>query len=116
MASPKNEKITVLLAVLPGVIGFLGIGHLYVGRIRRGFILLISAWGLVSTSVFCFIAYLMSHMVIPPPGQPIPEVPAYVLVFLVIGFVLFLGAVALWIWQIFDARAVCRSYNKQVSG
>ena len=112
----KSQKIAMLLATLPGAVGFLGIGHLYIGRIRRGLILLMGAWGLAGTSLFCFIASAMSTMVIPPPGYPKVEVPAYSLVFGVVGVVLLLGLVALWIWQIFDAKAACRNYNKQVSG
>ncbi len=112
----KSEKIAILLAALIGAVGFLGIGHFYTGRIRRGFILLMGAWGLAGTSLLCFIAWSMSQMVIPPLGQPMGEVPTYSLAFFAIGFVLFFGLVALWIWQIFDAKTVCRNYNKQVVG
>ena len=91
----KSEKIAMVLAALLGAIGFLGIGHLYIGRIRRGLILLIGAWALASTSFFCFVVWSMSHMVIPPPGYPKAEVPTYSFVFFAIGVVLLLGLVAL---------------------
>jgi len=100
---------------LPGVVGFHGIGHFYLGRIRRGLILLIGAWVLIFTAVFSLIAWSMCQMVIPPPGQPMGEPPAYIWVFLVISPISFLGAIALWIWQIFDAKTACQNYNKQVS-
>ncbi|MFC2018977.1 hypothetical protein ACFLU4_03365 [Chloroflexota bacterium] len=112
MEQLKSEKVAVLLAALLGAIGFLGIGHLYVGRIRRGLILLIGTWGLVSISVMCLFAWSMSHMIIPPPGQPIGTPPAGRWVFLVVSLLFSLGAIALWIWQIIDARAVCRDNNK----
>ena len=112
----KSQKIAMLLAVLLGAVGFLGIGHLYIGRIRRGLILLMGAWVLAGTSLFCFIASAMSTMVIPPPDYPKVEVPAYSSVFFAIGVVLLIGLVALWIWQIFDVKAACRNYSKQVSG
>jgi len=54
-------------------------------------------------------------MVIPPPGYPEVEVPTYASVALVIGVVLLFGIGALWIWQIFDARAACQKYNWQIS-
>ena len=113
---PKSKKIAILLAALPGIIGFLGIGHLYTGRIRRGLILLIGAWCLAGTSTFCYIVWAMSQMVIPPPGYPRVEPPASSLVFLATSIVLFFGLVGLWIWQIFNAKAVCQNYNKQASG
>ena len=111
----KRQKMAMLLAALLGAVGFLGIGHFYVGRIRRGFILLMGAWVLAGTSLFCFIASAMSTMVIPPPGYPKVEVPNSCFAFFAIGFVLFLALVTLWIWQIFNAKAACQNYNKQVS-
>lgn len=111
----KTQKIAIVLAVLLGAVGFLGIGHFYVGRIRRGLLLLIGAWGLGGASLFCFITSAMSAMVVPPPGYPKVEVPTYSLVLFAIGVVLLLGLVALWIWQIFNAKAACQNYNKQVS-
>ena len=111
----KSEKIAILLAALPGAIGFLGIGHLYIGRIRRGLILLMGAWGLAGTGILCFVIWSMSSMVIPPPGYPKVEVPTYYLAFFAVGFVSFLGLVGLWIWQIFDARTMCQNHNRQVS-
>ena len=115
MASLKNEKVAMILAVLPGILGFLGVGHFYIGRIRRGVILLVGAWGLITASFFCFAAWSMSHMIIPPPGQPVGEPLAYAMAFLVVSLVLFFGFIALWIWQIFDARAVCQTHNSKVS-
>lgn len=115
MKRRKNEKIAILLAALPGAFGFLGIGHIYAGRIGRGFILLVGAWVLAGIGFLCLVAWSMSHMVIPPPGQPIGEPPAYSLVLLAVGSVLLLGLAVLWIWQIFDAKSVCRNYNKQIS-
>lgn len=111
----KSQKTAILLAALLGVVGFLGIGHFYLGRLRRGIILLIGAWGLAGTGAFCLVAWTMCYMVIPPPGYPKVEVPTYSLVFFAIGVILLLGLVALWIWQIFDAKAACQNYNKQVS-
>ena len=112
MKTLKNEKVAILLAVLPGAVGFLGIGHFYVGRFRRGLVFLVGAWALASISFFCFVAWSMSGMVIPPPGYPKVEVPTYSLAFFAAGLVLSIGLFALWIWQIFDAKGVCRNYNK----
>jgi hypothetical protein len=111
----KSQKIAMVLAALLGAVGFLGIGHLYIGRIRRGLILLMGTWGLAGASFLCLAVGSMSLMVVPPPGYPKVEVPTYSYVFSAIGIALFLGIVALWIWQIFDAKAVYRNYIEQVS-
>ena len=115
MRPPKSKTIAILLAALPGILGFLGIGHLYLGRIRRGLILLIGNWVLAGVSIMCYFIWAMSQMVIPPPGYPRVEPPAASDVFLAISIVLFFGLVGLWIWQIFNAKSVCQNYNKQVS-
>jgi len=78
--------------------------------------LLIGAWCLAGTSTLCYIVWAMSQMVIPPPGYPRIEPPTSSLVFLAISIVLFFGLVGLWVWQIFNAKAVCQNYNKQASG
>lgn len=109
----KSPRKAVLLAALPGLVCCLGIGHLYADRVRRGLLLLFGGWGLTAAGFFCITAWAMCHMVIPPPGQPVGEPPAAADAFLIIGIVSFLGLVSLWIWQIFDARAVCRQYNRR---
>lgn len=91
MKTLKNEKVAILLAVLPGAVSFLGIGHLYVGRLRRGLVLLVGTWALVSISFFCFVVWSMSGMAIPPPSYPKVEVPTYSLALFAAGFVLSVG-------------------------
>ena len=52
----KRQKIVILLAALPGIVGFIGIAHLFIRRTSRGLILLIAGWGIIGISVFCMIA------------------------------------------------------------
>jgi TM2 domain-containing membrane protein YozV len=113
--SPKSEKIAMLLAALLGIVGFLGIGHLYVGKIRQGINLLVGAWVVAGASIFCFTVWSSYQVVHPLPGYSRALPPAYSLILFVFSCVLFLGVIALWIWQIFDAKAVCQNYNKQIS-
>lgn len=112
----KSERITVLLAALPGIVACLGIGHFYVGRFRRAVILLLGGWGLAGTAFFCFSAWSMCHMIIPPPGYSPIEPPSSSYAFLAGGIVSFLGLIALWIWQIFNAKAACQNHNRQAGG
>ena len=111
----KNEYVAVLLAALLGVIGFLGIGHFYTGRFRRGIILIIVGWLIIGIDFVLFALWSMSGMVIPPPGYTKVEPPAFTAAFLITAIVLFLGFGGLWIWQILDARAKCRAYNSHIS-
>jgi hypothetical protein len=101
---PKSRRTAALLAALPGLVCCFGLGHLYVGRVRRGLVLLLGGWGLAAVSLFCLTACSMCHLVIPPAGQPIAEAPPEAAAFLVIGVLSFLGLFPLWIWQILDAK------------
>lgn len=67
--------------------------------------------GLIGTSFPLSTFWGMSQMIIPPPGYPPVEPPAISNVFLIVSIMLFWGHVVLWIWQIFDARRVCRAVN-----
>jgi len=81
----KGEGTALILAIVLGLFGLCGIGHLYVGKIGRGIGILIGNWVLlgigVATAVF------------------------------LIGIPFLIGALVLFIWQIIDARNLCREYN-----
>ncbi len=40
----KDENLAFVLEVIPGLFGFLGIGHIYSGNITRGVVLLVCYW------------------------------------------------------------------------
>jgi len=94
----KSEGAAILLAFFLGLIGLFGIGHIYVGRIGRGLVIFfvglmleVLAWFLI---LMCFVE-----------GGP----------WIVLAIIVGLGDLAFWIWQIFDARAVCRQHNTELS-
>jgi hypothetical protein len=95
----KSEGVSILLAVLLGLFGLFGIGHLYVGRLARGLWLLFG--GLVFTSTYWIPLDLM-----------MPRFERATTLSLIIHA----GACVLWIWTIFDARKVCREHNRQALG
>lgn len=54
---PRSQPAAILLAVIPGLFGLLGIGHIYIGRRRRGacyllFGLLVIVLAIVYLSIF----------------------------------------------------------------
>ncbi|MDD5704146.1 MAG: zinc-ribbon domain-containing protein [Dehalococcoidales bacterium] len=40
----KQKSTVMLLAILLGLIGFFGIGHIYAGKVGRGIVFLIAGW------------------------------------------------------------------------
>ena len=84
----KSEGTTLILAIILGLFGLSGIGHLYVGKIARGVGLLI--------------------------GSIVLAVIGLATLVLGVGFVLLILYIPLFIWQIIDARKYCRIYNEYV--
>jgi hypothetical protein len=89
----KNPWLATALAVGLGIFGLWGVGHLYAGRIARGFGLFVV--GLIVGGLFW---------------------ASVILTFFYIGFVgmilfgiVFLGG---WLWQAFDAYNVTEEYNE----
>jgi len=81
----KSEGTASVLAILLGLIALCGIGQIYAGKIGRGICILIGNWVLLVIGVATLI--------------------------ILIGIPILIGALALFIWQIIDARNLCRKYN-----
>jgi len=88
----KSETITLLLAIILGLCGLQGIGHIYVGRVGRGIGILIGSIILFSISIALIVTIVGA----------------------VIGIPLIIGFVVLFFWQILDARKLCREYNDEL--
>ena len=87
----KSESTTLLLAIILGLFGLSGIGHLYVGGMLKGVVILIAGFmlGVVGVFLTVYLPY----------------------VFGILGFMFFIAYIPLYIWQIIDARKLCRYYN-----
>ena len=89
----KNEAVAVLLALIAGIFGFWGIGHMYAGRFGKGIVLLIG--GLMIAALF-WTSVLLTLIVIGIFGV------------FVFGILLFCG----WLWQTYDAYLTARQFNE----
>ena len=103
----KSEGVTLVLSIIVGLLGILGVGHMYVGRIKRGI-------GILIAGFFIWVIVFI------PVGMQIPsvtnedllneaELVSSVYVGIVIAGILY---VALFIWQILNSRKLCRQYNE----
>lgn len=97
--SYKNETTAILLAFFLGFIGLYGIGHLYVGALGRGLVLFFAGGILEIISWVSLLAFLS--------GEALP---------ILIDLLLLVGLLTFWVWQIFDARKVCRQKNRLTMG
>jgi hypothetical protein len=77
----KSPGTTALIAAIGGLLGFNGLGHIYLGEIGLGLILMIIGWILGIGGLFLTLSIVGAVIGIP---------------MLIVDFIL-------WIWQIYDA-------------
>jgi TM2 domain-containing membrane protein YozV len=93
----KSPGIAAVLALVLGAFGLMGVGHIYVGRLARGIVLLIVG---IILAVLTFGSFLLGFATL-----GLGWVGA-----IIFGVILFI----LWIWQIFDAYHLAKEFNKVV--
>ena len=111
---PKNEGLAALLAFLLALIGFLGMGHIYAGRVGRGLILFFVGILLEGAVIGLALYYVWDSGYDWSPWSG-----GYTYHSGEIGYAAGAGAAyliwfILWIWQTFNARKVCRIYNQSL--
>lgn len=87
---PLKESMAALFAILPGLLGFFGIGHFYARRLGVGFVFLLAGLALAAAAGWCF--WLLNE--------------------LVWGAVFVLAYLGVLVWQTFDAVASVREHNR----
>lgn len=58
----KNSGAAIVIALIAGILGFNGIGHLYIGKIGKGIILLIVGW-LILGLTFVFVPFGLVYLI-----------------------------------------------------
>jgi len=93
----KSEGVTLVLAILLGLIGLCGIGHMYVDKVGKGFGILFGALALE------IIGGVMIGIGMFSPGL------------LVIGVFFIIGWLIIFIWQIVSSYNLCKEYNNYLA-
>jgi len=117
----KSESITLIFSVIIGLFVIMGVGQMYVGRIKRGIVILIFS---LAKSAIGFLLLIGGLALLAPnsatskayaPFGSAHVDPTTGIIILGIGIGLLVGVVVLFFWQIFDARKLCRKYNEYVA-
>jgi hypothetical protein len=103
--TPKNKRNATVLAVVLGILGLGGIGHLYIRKTARGLGILFSniTVFLVGIAFFFFESF--------PIIDIAWEVPVFFSFIELIPLLLFFTNTGIFIWQIIDVRKLCKNYN-----
>ena len=101
-ATQKNEDLTLALSIVLGLVGLTGIGQIYLGKVAKGVGIMAISFILIGFTVY-FISTNMPENVF---NTPIAKNSI-----LIIGTIGYLG---LYVYQVFDSRKLCLTYNKYV--
>lgn len=102
----KSQGTTLVLSIFLGLVGILGIGHIYVGKKKHGAIILVGGLFLVWAMLMLTIGASMIYGSTPLAGYVATAsnfVPVYLIPFL-----------GLYVWQIVNARKQCKYYNEHL--
>ncbi len=104
--SHKSSSTAALLAFIGGIFGFCGIGHIYVGKVGRGILIMllgIFLYGLAALTVF--ILLLPS-----PSGYSNSEGASIAVIVIIVAGILYF---IVFILQIIDARRLAKKFNRK---
>jgi hypothetical protein len=103
----KSPGTAALIAFIGGIFAFLGLGHIFVGKIGRGVGLLIS--GIIIYVLLIIMIISFPSFLILASDESSLGIGIILMVF-VLGITYFV----LWIWQLFNARKLAKKFNESV--
>jgi hypothetical protein len=103
LPNQKNTGIAAVLALVLGIFGLMGVGHVYVGKIKRGIILLII--GIIFGILSIFSTLILLSLFTGFSTFGLGSIGAIIVIII---------DLALWIWQTYDAYSLAKKYNKAV--
>ena len=110
----KSPGTAALIAFIGGIFALLGLGHIFVGKIGKGFGILVS--GIIIYVLFVIMAISLPVMLLlglfeSSTGDAGISGIIFIVMFM---FILGIAYLVLWIWQIFNARKLARKFNELV--
>jgi len=95
----KNNGLSFLIAIIAGVFGFCGIGHIYIGKVLRGVLIMFIGWIPFGIGIIVFLSEFISQNDSLIGGFDLS---------MIFGIVY----VVIWIIQALDANRLVKKYNK----
>jgi uncharacterized membrane protein len=110
----KSSGTAALLAFFGAIIGLPGIGHIYVGRIGRGLLILISGFILYILSWISVLGGFFGGLFGTAASRSSDLGLSIFQTGLGLGVFLWCAYIALLVWQIFNARSLAKRLNEQI--
>ena len=108
----KSPGTAALIAFIGGIFALLGLGHIFVGKIGKGFGILVS--GIIIYVLFVIMAISLPGMLLLGLVESSTGDAGSGRIIFIIMFILGIGYLVLWIWQIFNARKLAKKFNELV--
>ena len=108
----KSPGTAALIAFIGGIFALLGLGHIFVGKIGKGFGILVS--GIIIYVLFVIMAISLPVMLLLGLVESSTEDAGSGGIIFIVMFILGIAYLVLWIWQIFNARKLARKFNELV--
>ena len=109
----KSPGTAALIAFIGGIFALPGIGHIYVGKVGKGIVILIGGfilYALTVTKILSVTSIRMYEAQYSPTGNASPFGIGDIIMMLVFS----VAYLVLWIWQIFSARKLAKKFNELV--
>jgi hypothetical protein len=114
----KSARKAIIIAIVGGLFGLQGIGHMYVGKLGKGFGILTTGVALILIPFFIAVylsLFLPEDIELHPLALPTDNNSDSLFVLLgavAVSFVI--GYLLLFVWQVFDVRKLARKFNESV--
>jgi hypothetical protein len=108
----KSPGTAALIAFIGGIFALLGLGHIFVGKIGKGFGILVS--GIIIYVLFVIMAISLPGILLLGLVESSTGDAGSGEMMLIIMFILGIAYLILWIWQIFNARKLAKKFNELV--
>ena len=108
----KSPGTAALIAFIGGIFTLLGLGHIFIGKIGKGFGILVS--GIIIYVLFVIMAISLPVMLLFGLVESFTGYAGSGGIIFIIMFILGIAYLVLWIWQIFNAKKLAKKFNELV--
>ena len=108
----KSPGTAALIAFIGGIFALLGLGHIFIGKIGKGFGILVS--GIIIYFLFVIMAISLPVMLLLGLVESFTGYAGSGGIIFIIMFILGIAYLVLWIWQIFNAKKLAKKFNELV--
>src|SRR5687767_10618914 len=102
----KSPGTAALIAFIGGIFALLGLGHIFIGKIGKGFGILVS--GIIIYVLFVIMAISLPVMLLLGLVESSTGYAGSGGIIFIIMVILGIAYLVLWIWQIFNARKLAK--------